>query len=244
MDTGLKGQTVLITGASRNMGSAAALGFAREGANLAICTSKRMTELNAVAEEARAMGVRVLAMQCDVTDRAAVQRFVAETKKTFGGVEVVINLAGDRHEMPFLDQTMEDWEANIALNLTAPFHVCQEVVPMMIGKKYGRIINIAGVSPYIGGPPAKTMVKLGVVGFTRGLAKEFAPFNITANCVGPGGIERTDLDPSEKNKPLPPGEIRKGTAEEAISLMIYLASNKAGFITGQCYLANGGRYFQ
>jgi 3-oxoacyl-[acyl-carrier protein] reductase len=244
VDTGLKGRTVLITGASRNMGSAAALGFAREGANLAICTSKRMTELNAVAEQARAMGVKVVAVQCDVTDRPAVKHFVAETKKAFGSVDVVVNLAGDRHEMKLLDQTMEDWDRNIAVNLTGPFNILQEVVPMMIEKKYGRIINISGVSPYIGGPPAKTMVKLGVVGFTRGLAKELAPHKITANCIGPGGVQRTSIDPDERDKPLHPDDIRKGTAEEVISLMIYLASDKAGFITGQCLLANGGRYYQ
>jgi len=244
LDTGLKGKTVLITGASRNMGRAAALGFAREGANLAICTSTRMTELNAVADEARAMGVAVVAVKCDVTDGAAVKLFIAETKKALGGVDVAINLAGDRHECAFLEQTLDDWHKNIAVNLTGPFHICQQVVPLMIEKKHGRIINISGVSPYLGGPPAKAMVKLGIVGFTRGLAKEFLAHNITANCIGPGGVERTSLDAHEHNKPLRAGQTRMGTAEEIVSLMIYLASDKAGFITGQCYLANGGRYFQ
>ena len=157
---------------------------------------------------------------------------------------MAINLAGDRHEVKFLEQTLDGWHKNIAVNLTGPFHICQQVIPLMIEKKYGRIINIAGVTPYIGGPPAKSMVKLGIVGLTRGLAREFAPHNSTANCIGPGGVQRLDLDPDEHNKPLRPGQSRMGTAEEIVSLMVYLASDKAGYITGQCYLANGGRYFQ
>jgi 3-oxoacyl-[acyl-carrier protein] reductase len=244
MDTGLKGKTVLITGASRNMGRIAAIAFAREGANLAICTSSRMAELNTVAEEARGMGVKVVAVKCDVTDGSAVKNFVDAARVAFGGVDVAINLAGDRHEVKFLEQTLDDWHKNIAVNLTGPFHICQQVIPLMMEKKYGRIINIAGVTPYVGGPPAKSMVKLGIVGLTRGLAREFAPHNITANCIGPGGVERQDLDPGEKNKALRPGQTRMGKAEEIVSLMVYLASSNAGFITGQCYLANGGRYYQ
>ena len=244
MDTGLKGKNVLITGASRNMGRIAALAFAGEGANLAICTSTRMTDLNAVADEARALGVKVVALKCDITDGAAVKDFVAETHKVLGGVDVAINLAGERHESKFLEQTLDDWNQNIAVNLTGPFHICQQVIPLMIAKKHGRIINISGVAPYIGGPAAKTTVKLGIVGFTRGLAKEFAPHNITANCIGPGGVERLHLDAHEHNKPLREGQTRMGTADEIASLMVYLASDAAGFITGQCYLANGGRYYQ
>ena len=244
MDTGLKGKTVLITGASRNMGRIAAIAFAREGAHLAICTSTRINELNAVAAQARALGVQVVAEKCDVTDGEAVKAFVAKTRAELGGVDVAINLAGDRHEVKFLEQTLDGWHKNIAVNLTGPFHICQQVIPLMMEKKYGRIINIAGVTPYIGGPPAKSMVKLGIVGLTRGLAREFAPHNITANCIGPGGVQRLDLDPDEHNKPLRPGQSRMGTAEEIVSLMVYLASDKAGYITGQCYLANGGRYFQ
>ena len=244
MDTGLKGKTVLIAGASRNMGRIAALAFAGEGANLAICTSTRMNDLNAVADAARALGVKVVAERCDVTDEASVERFVAAAHKAFGGIDVAVNLAGNRHEEKFLEQTLDQWHKNIAVNLTGPFLVCRHVIPLMMKQKHGRIINVSGISPYIGGPAAKAMVKLGIVGFTRGLAREFGPYNITANCVGPGGIERTDLDPGEKNKPARGPIARNGSAEEAVSLMIYLASEQAAFITGQCVLVNGGRHFQ
>ncbi len=245
MDTGLKGKTVLVTGASRNMGRVAAMMFAREGANLAICTSAKMKELNQVADAARALGVTVVAEKCDVTDGAAVAEFVKKTRDKLGRVDVAVNLAGNRAEEKFLEQTFEQWQRNIAVNLTGPFHICRNVIPLMQERRWGRIINISGVSPYLGGPAPKAMVKLGIVGFTRGLSREFADYNITANCVGPGSIQRTELDPDEvasthaKNK-----GHKMGTAEQAVSLMVYLASENAAFITGQCYLANGGRYLQ
>ena len=245
MDTGLKGKTVLVTGASRNMGRAAALAFAREGANLAICTSTRMSELNGVADEARALGVRVVAARCDITDDKAVSMFVARAKAEFGGVDVAVNLAGYRCEQPFLEERDEAWHRNIGVNLTGPYHVCRHVLPLMMERRWGRIINTSGVAPYLGAGAAKAMVKLGIVGFTRGIAREFGPYNITANCFGPGRIARAP-EATVEEKPVRAAQAlqRKGTQEEAVSLIIYLASEGAGFITGQCYLVNGGAYFQ
>lgn len=245
METGLKGRTVLVTGASRNMGRLAALAFAREGANLALCTSRAMKELNEVAAEARKLGVKVVAEQCDVAEDAAVSAFVARVRRETGRIDVAVNLAGYRCERPLLEETYEAWSRNIAVNLTGPFHVCRHVLPIMMERRWGRIINTAGVAPYLGAGAAKAMVKLGIVGFTRGIAKEFGEHNITANCFGPGQIERAP-DPDVSVKPVRAGQAlqRKGTPEEAVSLVIYLASESAGFITGQCYLVNGGSYFQ
>ena len=245
METGLKGRTALVTGASRNMGRLAALAFAREGANLAICTSRAMADLNQVAAEARALGVKVVAEQCDITEDAAVGGFVARVRAELGRVDVAVNLAGYRAERPLLEETPEAWERNIGVNLSGPFHVCRHVLPLMTERRWGRIINTSGVAPYLGAGAAKAMVKLGIVGFTRGLAAEFGKYNITANCFGPGQIERPP-DPAVTEKPRRAGQAlqRKGTPEEAISLVIYLASEAAGFITGQCYLVNGGAYFQ
>jgi 3-oxoacyl-[acyl-carrier protein] reductase len=246
VDTGLKGKTVLITGASRNLGRVSALAFAREGANLAICTSAKMKELGEVAGEARALGVKVVAEKCDVTDGAAVAAFVKKTREQFGGVDVAINIAGFRAESKFLEGDFEEWSRAIEVNLTGPFHVCRNVLPSMIERRWGRIINISGVSPYLGGGATKAMVKLGIVGFTRGLAREFAPHNITANCVGPGTIGRGERDAHESEKEVRAWQPirRKGRPEEVTSLMLHLASENAGYITGQCYLVNGGAYFQ
>lgn len=245
MDTGLKGKTVLITGASRNMGRVAALAFAGEGANLALCTSRKMKELGAVAEEARALGASVVAEQCDVTDGAAVAAFVKHAREKLGGVDVAVNIAGYRNEAKFLEGSLEAWTRNIDVNLNGPFNICRNVIPLMIERRWGRIINLSGISPYLGGGAAKALVKLGIVGFTRGLAREFAEYNITANTIGPGTIGRSARDAHESEKELRPWQPirRMGRPEEVTALMLHLASENAGYITGQCYLVNGGAYF-
>jgi len=245
MDTGLAGRNVLITGASRNMGKLAAIQFAQEGANLAICTSTKMSELDAVAKELRAIGVKVHAARCDVADRSSVETFVREAQAELGSIDVAINNAVYRAEGDFLDESDETWERNIAVNLTGPRNICRAVLPGMIERQWGRIINFSGIAPFLGIGPAKATVKVGIIGLTRGLAREFAVHNITANCIGPGTFD-VERDAFQKSKPLKPEQpIRRlGKPEECTSLMLYLASEGAGFITGQCYLVNGGMYFQ
>ena len=246
MDLGLKGKTQLITGASRNMGRLAAIAYAREGANLAICTSSKMDELKSVAEEARALGAKVVAVQCDVSDKNAVAAFVKTAASELGSVHVVLNNAVYRGtESPFLDEDDAAWEKNIAVNLTGPRNVCRAVLPLMIEQRWGRIINFSGVSPFLGTSTTKGMSKLGIVGLTRGLAREYGAHEITANCIGPGTIE-VERDAFQKEKGLRPMQpIRRlGKPREVVSLLLYLSSEDAGYITGQCYLANGGMYFQ
>ena len=245
MDTGLKGRTVLITGASRNMGRETALAFALEGANLSLCARERTDDLMKVADEARQLGVNVVAEICDVTDPGAVAGFVKKTRDRFDRVDVAVNLAGYRCEGKFLNQDFDSWKTNIDVNLGGPFHICRSVIPLMMERRWGRIINISGIAPYAGFGAAKAMVKLGTVGFTRGLAREFGEYNITANCVGPGAIGR-QVAANENEHALDPTQPikRKGMAQEVVSTILYLASENAGFITGQCYLVNGGKYFQ
>lgn len=245
MDTGLRGRTVLITGAGRNIGRSAALAFAREGANLVICTSKIMSSLNEVAEEARKAGVKVLAQQCDITDQNSVKQLIAAGVAEFGRMDVVVNNAGYRAEAPFMEETPEKWNQTVAVNLTGPASVIRAAIPHMQKQKWGRIINMSGISPFLGGSAVKAMVKLGIVGLTRGLAREFAPDGITANCIGPGTID-TEREPGQARKPVRPMQPiqRAGTPEEIASMMVYLASEQAAFVTGQCYLVNGGMYFQ
>ena len=246
MDTGLKGKTVLITGASRNMGRLAAIAFARERANLAICTSAKMTQLNEVAAECRALGAQVVAAQCDVADGVAVSAFVEKVCGELGTVHIALNNAVYRVDTaPFLEVTDEAWEKSFHVNLGGPRNVCRAVLPLMMKQRWGRIINFSGIDPLLGGSVTKGMAKLGIVGFTRGLAREFAEHEITANCIAPGTIDverNADLKPKVL-RPMQPIR-RMGTAQEVVSLMLYLASEDAGFITGQNYLVNGGMYFQ
>jgi len=245
MDTALKGKTVLITGASRNMGRLAALAYAKEGANLAICTSAKMKELEEVAQDARDLGVKVVAERCDVADGAAVADFVKKVRDQLGTVHVVLNNAVYRGaEGTFLDETDEAWQRNFDVNLTGPRNICRSVLQLMIKQRWGRVINFSGIAPFLGSSVTKGMAKLGIIGFTRGLAREFAQHEITANCIGPGTID-VERDAFQKEKPLRPAQpIRRlGKPQEVVSLMIYLASEDAGFITGQTYLVNGGMYF-
>lgn len=245
METGLKGKTVLITGASRNIGRLAALAFAREGANLALCTSAKMDRLNEVAKEARALGAKVVARQCDVADSAAVAAFVAAAQAELGTIHVAINNAVDRGaEGKFLDQDDETWERNFAVNLTGPRNICRAVLPLMAAQKWGRVINLSGISAHVGTSVIKGMAKLGIVGLTRGLAREFATQGITANCIAPGNID-VERDAFQTDKPLKEHQPirRKGHPEEVVALMVFLASENAGFTTGQNYHVNGGMYF-
>jgi 3-oxoacyl-[acyl-carrier protein] reductase len=246
MDTGLKGKTVLITGASRNMGRLAAIAFARERANLAICTSAKMKELNEVAAECRALGAQVVAEQCDVADGASVNKFVDKAAAELGTVHIALNNAVYRVDTaPFLKVPDEDWEKSFRVNLGGPRNICRAVLPLMIKQRWGRIINFSGIDPLLGASVTKGMAKLGIVGFTRGLAREFAEHEITANCIAPGTID-VERDPNLKPKALRPTQPirRMGTSEEVVSLMLYIASENSGFITGQNYLVNGGMYFQ
>lgn len=245
MDLGLKNKVVLITGASRNIGRLAALAFAKEGADLAICTSAKMDRLDEVAAEARALGARVVAGQCDVADAASVERFIAKVEAELGTVHVAINNAVDRGaEGGFLEQDDASWARNLAVNLTGPRNICRLVLPMMMQQKYGRIINLSGISAHVGGSVGKGMVKLGIVGFTRGIAREFARHGITANCVTPGNIE-VERDAFQTDKPLKEHQPirRKGRPEEIVAAMLYLAGKDAGYTTGQSLHVNGGMYF-
>ena len=245
METALKGKTVLITGASRNMGRLAAIAFARERANLALCTSAKMKQLNEVAAECRALGAQVVAEQCDVADAASVNAFVAKVAGELGTVHVALNNAVYRVDTaPFLEVPDEDWERSFRVNMGGPRNICRAVLPLMIKQRWGRVINFSGIAPFLGASVTKGMAKLGIIGFTRGLAREFAQHEITANCIGPGTID-VERDAFQKEKPLRPAQpIRRlGKPQEVVSLMIYLASEDAGFITGQTYLVNGGMYF-
>jgi 3-oxoacyl-[acyl-carrier protein] reductase len=245
MDTGLKGKTVLITGASRNIGRVAALAFAREGANLVLCTSSKMDALRAVEREVRAAGAKVIAAQCDVSDPAAVANLVQRARQEFAAIDVAVNNAVYRAEGgSFLNQSFEKWTRNLEVNLNGPYHVCRAVLPGMIERRWGRIVNFSGIAPFLGHGVAKATVKTGIIGLTRGLATEFAAHNITANCIGPGtiAVER-DAFQNEKGLKATQPVRRLGKPEEIAELCVFLASEHAGYITGQCYLANGGMYY-
>ena len=247
MDTGLKGKVVLITGATRNHGRASALAFAREGADLLLCTRQSMDLLEETAHLASQEGVRVVTRQCDVTDEEQVDSLVRDGIAEFGHIDVLVNNAAWRARGELLSITNEAWDAALAVNLHAPFLTCKAVIPGMMQRRWGRIINYSGIAPFRGASGQGTL-KMACEGMTRAIAREYGKYNITANCIGPGSIEvaRTPgqgIHSGEGSTTLDIPVPRQGTVEECSATVVFLASEQASYITGQTYLVNGGAYF-
>ena len=249
MDTKLKGKTVVITGASRNMGSLAAVAFAREGANLAICTSAKMTQLNEVAAECRAHGVRVVSEQCDVADPASVNRFIGKVVGELGTVHVVLNNAVYRVDTaPFLEVPDEDWEKSFRVNLGGPRNVCKAVLPLMIKQRWGKIINISSQTGVIAldDHSAYASSKGGLNALTKSLCVEWAKHNIQVNAICPTVIltpmGRKIWGPTEKSGPMlkatPLG--RFGEPVEIADMALYLASPASELVNGSILMIEGG----
>ena len=247
MNTGLEGKVVLITGATRNHGRASALALAQEGANLLLCTRQSMDLLEETAHLASAVGVRVVTQRCDVTDEAQVSSLVQKGLSEFGTIHVLVNNAAWRAREEALNITKEDWEAAMEVNLHAPFLMCKAALPSMVKQGWGRIINYSGIAPFRGSSGQGTL-KMACEGLTRAVAREYGKHNITANCIGPGSIQVArspgqDFRPGRESSlhDIPMG--RQGTVEDCAGLVVFLASEQAGYITGQTYLVNGGAHF-
>lgn len=249
MDMGLTGKVVLITGAGRNIGRATAEAFATEGARLVLATRRSSGPLEETADACRSAGAEVVTALCDVSDEDQVKAMVHTAEGAFGGVDVLVNNAANRIRGSFLEQSNEDWRATSAVNLDGPIFASRAVLPGMVERGWGRIVNYSGVSAYRGGGALKAAVKLGVVGFTRGLAREFGKDGVTVNAIAPASIEgerdpgtERDVDISgiDPRIPIP----RFGQPEEVAALVVYLCSKHAAYVTGQTIHINGGDILQ
>lgn len=246
MDTGLKGKVALITGATRNHGKVTALAFANEGANLLICTRKSMNLLEETAQLASKLGAKVVARQCDVTDEAQVNALVKTGLAEFGRIDVLLNNAGWRVHGKLLELDMQEWQAAVAVNLHGVFLMCKAVLPAMVEQRWGRIINYTGNS-FMRGILGPGTLKMATLGLTRAIAQEYGKFDITTNCIAPWTVtvERnvghagSGLILGVEGHAIP----RRGSIEECAALAVFLASEKASYITGQNYSVNGGAYF-
>ena len=241
----LQGKVALVTGASRGIGRAIALGLAAEGARVAINYVSRPDAAAAVREAIETLGREGLTVQADVAVAADVERMVAQVLERFGQIDVLVNNAtlhrGRRvHRLP-----ESDWDAVLDSCLKGAYHCCQHVVPHMMERRSGRIINISSVVGLVGWPgdTAYGAAKAGLVGFTRSLAKEVAPYGITANVVMPGYV-RTDmtaaLTPKNVEQMLaliPLG--RAGEPEDVAEVVTFLAA-RAAYVTGAVYVVDGG----
>ena len=245
VETHLKGKSVFVTEALRHFGTPMALAFAREGANLFLATLSDQRKLEQTASSVAALGVKVATGLCDLSHEAQVEAAVQQCIAELGHVDVVVNNvlfpvpATAVGAVPF-----EVWKRKIEVELTGSFFLFKAVLPRMIAQQWGRIINFTGLAAFQGSDALAGSTELGMVGMTRGIAREYGKFNITANCIGAGGIESEETEGGLSFPPGPRDPItRWGTPEEIAFLAVTLASEAAGYVTGQCVMANGGKYF-
>ena len=242
-----EGRNVVVTGAGQGIGRAIADRFAAEGADLMLI-GRRREPLEQVAQEIAAAGGSAWTHAADVSDAAAVDAAVAAALERWERIDVLVNNAGIAEERAFLEIEDEGWDRILATNLRGAFLMCRQVVPSMIKKRWGRIVNVGSVVGLMGnaGQANYAASKAGLTGLTKALARELASRNVTVNTVAPGYIE-TDMTaelPEESKKRL--FELiplaRFGAPADVAAAVLFLASEAAGYITGQILNVNGGMY--
>ena len=245
--TGLEGKVALVTGSGRNIGRATVLRLASEGADVVVNARSNQQEAEAVAEEARALGVRAMAILADVANKEQVDSMVSMAMAEFGRIDILINNAAIRPHKPFLDVTLEDWERVRGVVLDGAFYCTSAVMPSMVENKYGRVIFFTGDGAFQGSPERAhvSAAKMGLVGLARSLATEFAPHNIRVNVLSPGSIDTSRENSQWYPGGRPPNAAgiplgRQGTVDEIAATCVFLVSDEGGFITGQAIHANGG----
>jgi 3-oxoacyl-[acyl-carrier protein] reductase len=238
----LRGKVALVTGASRGIGRAIAVAFAREGLDVAINYRERAAEAEAVAAEVEARGRRALAFRADVSKAAEVDALVSAVEAKLGPIDVLVNNAGIARYQRVEEATEADWDEIMDVNLKSVFLVTKRVLPGMRERRFGRIINLSSVAAHIGGVvgPHYAASKAGILGFTRWLARHYAKEGITANSIAPALVETemvTSL-PSANPALIPIG--RFGHVDEVSSIAVMLAGD--GYVNGQTLNADGGLY--
>lgn len=239
-------ETVLITGAATGIGRAAARLFAADGYNVAVHYNKSEKEAQGLCEQIATQGGRALAVRADVSDAGQVQAMVRRVVEVFRHVDVLVNNAGVAQSKLFTDLTADDWDTMFDVNVKGVFHCCQAVLSDMISRKAGCIVNVSSIWGMAGASCEVhySAAKAAVIGLTKALAKELGPSHIRVNCVAPGVIEtRMTAGLDDETKAALKDETplgRLGTAEDVAQAIRFLASENAGFITGQVLSPNGG----
>ncbi len=257
MDLGLRNKTVLITASSKGIGKAVATLFAAEGCNVAIC-SRTKDELIKTASEIKAIHkIDPFWCVCDINKARDIEATVASVKKEFGDINILINNCGGPVPGFFRDLSEPNWQTAFEQVLLSAVRFCNLIVPDMILKEWGRIINIVSITVK---QPVDNLVlsnslRMGVVGFTKSLSNEIAKFNITANCLAPGftltnrlyelAVERAKREKvsheeilAEMAKQVPMSRL--ALPQEIASVAVFLASENAGYLTGNTIHVDGG----
>jgi 3-oxoacyl-[acyl-carrier protein] reductase len=245
VDSKLAGKTVFVTEAWRHFGRPIALAFAREGANLFLTTPSDGESLAHTAGAVASLGVKVATARCDLSREAQVDAVVRKCVAELGRIDVVVNnVCLPVPAQAFGAVPFALWQRKVEVELTGSFFLFKAVLPRMMAQRWGRIINFTGLAAFQGADPLAASTELGMVGLTRGIAREYGKYNITANCIGAGGVEGEEAEGGFAHPPGPRDPLdRWGKPEEVAFLAVALASDEAGYVTGQCVLANGGKYF-
>lgn len=240
----LAGKVALVTGASRSIGAAIAKRLANDGAAVAITYSSSPDKANEVIRTIEAAGGKAIAIKADAADEKAVRAAVQETVKKFGGLDILVNNAGALALAPIEQFKIEDFDKSIAVNVRGVFVATQEASKHL--RDGGRIIHIGSTNsdrmPFAGGS-VYALTKAAIVGFTKGLARDLAPRNITVNNVQPGPVD-TDMNPA--NGPFADtmkglmALKRYGRTDEIAGMVSYLAGPEASYVTGASLLIDGG----
>ena len=249
----LKGKTALVTGGSRGIGKATALAFAKAGADVAV-TSRKLPDLEEVAEEIKSLGRKALAIDAHVGKIDQLQPMVDKVVAEFGKIDILINNAGTNHNAPAIDMEERSWDTVINTNLKGLFFLSQAVARVMRDKGAGgNIVNIASMSGLKAQIPTGhySIAKAGVIMATKVMALEWAPYGIRANCIAPGGIKTRLWDAiwepmgeggkaaeaaAEARIPMK----RAGEPTELANAILFLASDAASYVTGQTLAVDGG----
>jgi 2-dehydro-3-deoxy-L-rhamnonate dehydrogenase (NAD+) len=239
----LNGQTAIVTGAAAGIGEAIAHRLAQSGATVAVA------DINFEGATAVAAAIdKAFPLHLDITDAASVQKAIADVLEKTNRIDILVNNAGiGGKAAPLWEQSLDDWNRILLINMTGIFNTSKAVISHMREKKYGRIVNIASIAGKEGNPnmTGYSATKAGVIGFTKSLAKEVATDGICVNAVAPAVVQTKILDQ------LTPAQVdymtqkipmrRTGKPEEIAAVVHFLSSPDCSFVTGQCYDASGGR---
>lgn len=247
----LTGKTAIVTGGGRGLGEQMATGFAEAGANVVLC-SRKVEACQEVAAKLEQLGVKTLALKCDISKPADVQVVVDETLAHFGQIDILVNNSGATWGAPAVEMPLEAWQKVMDVNVTGTFLMSQAVGKQMIKQRSGKIINIASVAG-LGGTDPRVMDTIGyntskgaVLTFTKDLAVKWGPYNIHVNAIAPGFfptkmskvLMEKGRDPLLDGTPL----RRFGSENDLKGAALFLASKASDFITGDCLIVDGGTH--